>query len=87
MRIVHGAMCVWWDSIDKVATLEDGLPCCPNCHGVLFEVASEEEWMEGVNMHDMINPGYRDFILWLRGKCFPTIQDAQRAMLIEKGEI
>lgn len=69
-RVVYGAMCSWWDSIDKVSS-NDGLPCCPHCGGILFEVPTEEEWFKGVDLYAAKgHPNYRKFIEWLRGKCF-----------------
>lgn len=72
-RIVHGANCSWWDSIDKVGS-NDGLPCCPFCKGMLFEVPDEKTWWDGVDKYAAAGigrPWYRKFIEWLRGKCFP----------------
>lgn len=88
LRIVYGARCSWWDSIDKVATttgLPGGLPVCPHCGSPLFEVGSETEWWAGVDQHESERePGYRAFIEWLRGKCFPTLE-AARAAYREEG--
>lgn len=70
-RVTYGARCTWWDSIDKVAKTPSGLPCCPHCGGVLFEVPSETEWWEQVDRCALIEPGYREFIEWLRDRCFP----------------
>ena len=80
-RIVYGAMCLWWDSIDKVSKTPTGLPCCPHCGGVLFEMASLEEWNQTVDTFEKESPspGYREFINWLRGKCFPTPTAAREA--------
>ena len=80
-RIVYGTRCVWWDSIAKVGRTEGGrhpLPCCPRCGGALFEVPSEADWWAGVDRHEKAgNPGYRAFVEWLRGKCFPKYEDAR----------
>jgi hypothetical protein len=76
-RIVHGARCAWWDSIDKVATKPSGLPCCPHCGGVLMEVENEATWWDQVDRYGAKgNPGYRAFIEWLRGRCFRDFQTA-----------
>lgn len=69
-RVVYGVNCTWWDSIDKVAKLRTGIPCCPHCGSVLFEVANIEEWWEGVDRHDQTHPGYRKLIEWSQGKCY-----------------
>lgn len=72
-RIVYGAQCVWWGSISEVATRGPmKLPCCPICKGMLLEMDSEDDWWAGVDRQEAINPGYREFIQWLRGKCFKT---------------
>lgn len=82
--IVNGARCTWWDSIDKASFLPGGLPCCPKCRGVLFETPSIEVWQKNVDDYNEHSPGYRGLIAWLRGKCFPTMGDAQQAMMKEK---
>ena len=82
LRVVYGATCAWWDTIDKIATTDSGLPCCPHCKGVLFEMDNEEEWWKGVNKYEKAgHPNYRVMIRWLRGKCFPTFDKAQEAFL------
>lgn len=88
-RIVYGARCVWWDGIEKIGKTPagvgptakmGGLPCCPHCGGVLFEMDSPKRWWDGVAKHEANgNPGYRAFIEWLKGKCFPTMDDAKAA--------
>jgi len=44
---------------------------------VLFEM-EEDEWWEGVQKHDKSNPGYVDFVKWMKGRCFPTFQIADQ---------
>ena len=84
-RIVYGARCLWWESIDKVATKPSGLPCCPWCGGVLLEVDSEAEWWAGARRHEAEKePGYVAFLEWLRGRCYSTINDARRAYAASK---
>lgn len=78
-RIPYGARCTWWDSIDKVAVV-GGIPRCPYCRGVLFEVESEERWLEMARDHEARKtPGYFDMLMWARGKCFPTYDHMKRA--------
>lgn len=77
--IVYGATCVWWDSIDKAATKPgSGLPCCPHCGSVLLQV-EEGSWWQGVDTHAEKESGYREFIEWSRGRCFPTLAVARKA--------
>jgi len=79
-RVVYGANCVWWDTIDKVAAKESGLPCCPHCGSVLMEVPTLESWWNNVDEHEKKgNPGYRDMMEWMRGRCFRTMADAKTA--------
>lgn len=79
-RIVYGAVCSWWDSIDKVASKPSGLPCCPECGGPLFEVATPEDWWAGAWRYQAESePGYVLFLEWLRGRCFPGRDGLDRA--------
>lgn len=85
-RVVYGACCAWWDSIDKAGhrgtDRGDGLgriPACPHCKGVLFEMASIEEWWTGVDAHEAKEPGYRKYVEWQRGKCHPSYEAGRRA--------
>jgi hypothetical protein len=83
-RIAYGARCFWWDSIHEVGHLETRngatLPCCPHCSSVLFEVPDEETWFDAADRHEASgHPGYRAMIEWSRGKCFPSLEAAQKA--------
>lgn len=83
-RIVYGATCTWWDSIDKSSVLDAGtgvlLPCCPSCHGMLCEVASIETWIDQIEAYTANgHPHYRSMMVWVRGKCFKTMYDAELA--------
>lgn len=83
-RIAYGARCTWWDSIQKVGE-RDGLPCCPHCRNVLFEMPSEQQWYSGVDLHEAAgHPGYRAMIEWARGKCFPNLSAVQEAYAKEQ---
>jgi hypothetical protein len=75
-RIVYGANCSWWDSIDKIGRrpFRDGsgsMPCCPGCGGMLLEMPNQKVWWDAVARYERANrPGYRDLVEWVRGKCF-----------------
>lgn len=77
-RIVYGAVCTWWDSIQKVGRTPPtpnghSLPACPHCKGVLFEMRDEAAWWRGVDAYEATgHPGYRAMTEWARGKCFRT---------------
>lgn len=84
-RIVYGARCAWWDSINKIGkTAPDlrghSLPCCPFCGSVLFEMSSMKEWNAGVERYEAAgHPGYGKMITWARGKCFPNMTAMNKA--------
>lgn len=84
-RIVYGAGCLWWDSIEKAVV--DGVPRCPHCHGVLYECESPQKWFANADKyadeHKGDFPGYSNFIRWLRGRCFATLAEARATW--EKG--
>lgn len=78
--IVYGARCTWWDDISKVGKLVGtGLPCCPHCKSVLFQL-EDEKWFEGMKKYEAEgHPGYVAMIEWSRGKCFPSIEAIEAA--------
>ena len=79
-RIVYGARCAWWDSIDQVGKHPSGLPCCPHCKGMLFQLDSEAEWWGQIDRHEAEgHPGYRAMWEWSRGRCFPDFEAMQAA--------
>ena len=84
-RIAYGAGCTWWGPISAVGFRPlrsgepDGLPCCPHCGGMLFEVASEEKWWNGVDKYNEDYPGYRRLVTWAKGKCFRSWREAKEA--------
>lgn len=91
-RITYGAQCVWWGGIEdigKTKPREPGgisLPCCPKCGGMLFELPSPKEWWDGVEKYEANgHPGYRAFIEWRKGKCFPTQEAAKAAYEAKPG--
>ena len=87
-RLVYGASCSWWDSIDKVGRTggPTSIPCCPHCGGVLYEMENEERWWRSVESYSRENsePGYRKFVEWSRGKCFETWVEAKAAYAAEE---
>lgn len=79
-RYVYGAHCTWNESIYKVGHLPGGLPCCPHCGSVLFEMDSEKEWWKGVDRYEADgHPGYRKLAEWSKGKCFKNFDEMNEA--------
>jgi hypothetical protein len=79
-RVVYGARCTWWGLITETSKTGSGLPCCPHCRGVLFEIASEAEWWSGVDQAEAGGrAGYRALIEWAHGRCFPSFDDLEAA--------
>lgn len=79
-RIVSGARCTWWDSIDKAGKTSSGLPGCPHCGSPLFETSSIEAWNKGVQEYEAAgHPGYAKRIAWMRGKCYRNLDEANKA--------
>lgn len=76
-RIVYGARCCWWDSIDKAAR---GLPpTCPHCGGVLYEGPNEAAWWRGAEEQEAKEPGYIAMMRWARGTCYRTMTAMREA--------
>lgn len=69
---------MWWDAKSRVGVLPSGLPCCPHCRGVLFEMP-EVQWWEGVVKHAQKQPGYETMVEWGRGRCFRKSTDLESA--------
>lgn len=87
-KIVYGARCTWWDSIDKIGIMPGtdrgngmgGLPCCPHCRGVLYEMDSIEPWNAGMARYEAAgHPGYTAMMTWARGRCFPNLAALEKA--------
>lgn len=68
--------CTWWDSLTKAA-LEHGQPVCPHCGRPALRFP-EKLWWERIDYHGNSSaPGYRQFVEWLRGRCFPNERQAR----------
>jgi hypothetical protein len=68
-RVAYGYKCTWWGPIQEVGTKgPHGLPCCPQCQGNLLEVPDLETWWDMADANEREN--WREFIFWLKGKCF-----------------
>ncbi len=86
MKLVYGANCLWWDTIDKTKVRKSGIPCCPHCGGVLYET-EEKRWWDSVDEFEKQgNPGHRKLVEWMRGRCFPNGSAAKLAYYMVEGE-
>lgn len=84
-RVVYGANCAWWGSIAEIGN-KSGLPCCPHCGSVLFEMDSPVTWWNGVDRYEAAGrPGYRKFVEWTEGKHFFSFAAAAVAYKSETG--
>lgn len=82
-RHVYGSGCSWNGPIAKIGT-NGGLPACPHCRGMLFEMP-ERVWMGAMlkYVEDQNDPDYPKFIAWLstRGTCSPLRRDEDLMLL------
>jgi len=78
-RIVYGVGCLWWGSIKDVAVNKAGLPVCPHCNSLLFEVDSQTKWDQQIADYATKtgDTKYIEFMAWLKGKCRKDIRDAR----------
>lgn len=90
-RLCYGVRCTWFGSIHETASIEGGLPCCPLCHGVLFEIPDEGEWWRGIDEFERgthpnnprPHPGYRAMWEWQRAqkRCFSLRLDGPAGLV------
>ncbi len=81
-RIVYGLSCTWWDDIGNAGKHpRSGLPCCPHCKGMLFELANPEQWWSGVDTYAKAtgDKEYPGLIKWMKGRCFADLYSAKKA--------
>lgn len=77
-RFCYGATCTWFGSIHETKSTpgpHGGIPCCPLCGGVLYELPDEGEWWGGIDAYEKEgHPDYRAMWEWQRGqkKCFSS---------------
>ena len=66
--IWYSTMCSYWtDDFDKLSSIS-GIPCCPHCRCVGFQVELGI-WYEGIKKYDLKDPGYQDFMSGLKNVC------------------
>ncbi len=77
-RHTYGAGCSWNGPIAAVKS-NGGLPRCPHCNGMLFEMLSSE-WRESAKTYskEKDDRDYPAFMEWLstRGTCSPLRNDS-----------
>lgn len=82
---MHGARCTWWGPIRQASRLlhpapGPGMLCCPHCGGLLLEVPTEAKWWRHVDDVERDgHVGFRALMIWLRGRCFPSLDLAEAA--------
>lgn len=78
-RYVYGALCTWHGPMSAVIKSPiNGLPACPHCNGLLFELDSKEQWLEPIKRVDTQVEGYATFMEWVGtyGRCWPNYRHA-----------
>lgn len=75
-RIWYGFCTFWTDDWGQLSwtdpkgngAMNGGIPCCPECGSVGYQMTSDE-WWEGVQGMEQDEPGYYKFIKGLRNTC------------------
>lgn len=69
-RIVYGAGCTYWGSIYSVKRGPGGLPACPHCGGLLYQMQTEQAWLDATDTHaqEANDPEFSAFIRWTKGR-------------------
>lgn len=87
-RYAAGRNCFWWDSWTKALVTPEGRLLCPHCGGPAF-LYQAPKWWNLVGKHEAKHPGYVTTMVFTRGKCFKTYEEAaqefDRALL--RGEV
>ena len=77
--IAYSRECSWWDLLENAACAPDCLtPCCPHC-GTVAKVMDKEAWMQFQEQLADHDASWLDFVVWVQGKCFPTVPAAKLA--------
>jgi hypothetical protein len=66
-----------------------GIPACPFCGSVLFQVRSELEWNVGAALHEQKgHTNYVSFLNWTRTqkRCWPSLRIAAKDYFLETGK-
>lgn len=84
-RHVYSAGCSWSGPISATARNAGGLPCCPHCGSVLFEI-NEEAWKTDIAEHEKKHPGLQDFLTWSEAqpRCWKSLDAAAADYAKEK---
>jgi hypothetical protein len=67
-----------------------GIPCCPFCGSVLFQVRNKLEWDSGAIIHEQKgHTNYVAFLGWTRvqERCWPSLRDAAVDYSKETGKL
>jgi hypothetical protein len=67
--IWYGLCTFWTEDWPLLARTAHGIPCCPHCGAVGFQI-NADDWWAGVERYESEgNPGYRAFLEDLRNTC------------------
>ena len=74
--IAYGIDCLWWDSAVNAAvrsTLLGDEVCCPHCGGRCGVYGSRTQFLDLLRRFELIGfTGFREMMIWSRGKCYKT---------------
>jgi len=83
--MVFYALCTFWTDDWSALGERDGVPCCPECGSVGFEMDSGE-WRVAVARYEADgHPGYTATVAFGKEKCFKDHGAVERARREEAG--
>lgn len=87
-RYVYSAKCSWNGPIQNIG-IKNGLPCCPHCGSMLFELPDRTTWDLSVAAYNARYPGYTEYIEWLasNGNCWSPPEAIIRYNFTQKKEL
>lgn len=62
-----------------------GLPCCPHCQSVLFQMDEDKFWRGALEHQQKGHTNYETFLRWTmtQKRCWPTLAEAAAAYTLE----
>lgn len=68
--VFYGLCTFWTDDWASLGRTREGIPCCPYCGAVGFEM-DRKEWLRQIAAHEAKgNPDYLAMMRWAKDRCF-----------------